>query len=100
MGGVTKPKKVYGEPPVYSEPARKAHVQGDVVIEAVIDRNGCVVNDHVVKGLPGGLDEAALAAVEGWVFDPATLMGRPVKVYYTLTVHFKVQDSPRPAGSG
>jgi TonB family protein len=38
-----------------------------------------------------GLDRAALEAVQNWRFKPATLQGRPVKVYYTLTVNFQVQ---------
>jgi TonB family protein len=45
----------------------------------------------VLKGLPMGLDRAALTAVQGWKFKPAQFQGRAVKVYYTLTVNFQVQ---------
>jgi TonB family protein len=90
-GKVAKPSKVYGLQPVYTEKARKAHVQGVVVLETIIGRDGCLSHIHVLKGLPDGLDRAALMAVENWVFDPATLDGKPVKVYYTLTVNFQVQ---------
>jgi periplasmic protein TonB len=38
-----------------------------------------------------GLDRAAVEAVEKWRFKPAMLEGRPVKVYYVLTVNFQVQ---------
>ena len=38
-----------------------------------------------------GLDRAALDAVEKWKFKPATLEGKPVKVFYTLTVNFNLQ---------
>jgi TonB family protein len=40
-----------------------------------------------------GLDKAAVEAVTRWKFKPATLEGRPVKVYYVLTVNFQVQPS-------
>jgi TonB family protein len=98
---VTKPEKIVTPPPVYSEAARKARLSGTVVIEVVIGRDGCVRDAKVLKGLELGLDRAALDAVSEWVFKPATLDGKPVKVYYTLTVSFQVQpDSPRPGAPG
>jgi protein TonB len=90
-GAVTRPEKVAGSPPVYTELARKARVTGVVIVEAIIDERGNVVNARVLKGLPMGLDKAALDAVERWKFRPATLQGKPVKVYYTLTVNFTMQ---------
>jgi TonB family protein len=38
-----------------------------------------------------GLTEAAVEAIQKWKFKPATLGGRPVNVYYTLTVQFQLQ---------
>jgi TonB family protein len=90
-GEVTKPSKLYSPMPVYTEMARKARLQGVVVVEAILDQDGCVVQPHVLKGLPMGLDKVAVATVRQWVFAPATLAGRPVKVYYTLTVNFQVE---------
>ncbi len=46
---------------------------------------------QVMKPLPFGLDDAAVQAVRQWCFTPATLQGRPVPVYFRLTVHFRVQ---------
>ncbi len=90
-GEVTKPSKLYTPMPVYTEMARKARLQGVVVLETILDQDGCVVQPHVLKGLPMGLDRVAVAAVQQWVFAPATLAGKPVKVYYTLTVNFRVE---------
>src|SRR5579864_3845535 len=90
-GEVTKPSKLYAPMPIYTEMARKARLQGVVVVEAILDQDGCVVQPRVSKGLPMGLDAAAVTAVKHWVFTPATLAGRPVKVYYTLTVKFQVE---------
>ena len=77
--------------PVYTEPARRARIQGFVILEATIDRTGRVTDVEVVKPLSFGLDESAVQAVRQWRFTPATLQGRPVPVYFRLTVHFRVQ---------
>ncbi|RPH56897.1 energy transducer TonB, partial [bacterium] len=90
-GAVSRPEKISGPQPVYTEMARKARVQGVVIVEAIIDEKGNVTNARVLKGLPMGLDKAALEAVQRWKFKPATLNGRPVRVYYSLTVNFQVQ---------
>jgi protein TonB len=90
-GDVARPEKISAPPPVYTEQARKARLQGVVIVEAIIDTQGNVVDAHILKGMPMGLDLAALDAVEKWKFKPATLEGKPVKVYYTLTVNFKLQ---------
>ena len=46
-------------------------------------RSGQVLRNRIAK--------AAMDAVERWKFKPATLQGKPVKVYYTLTVNFTMQ---------
>ena len=89
-GAVTRPEKISAPPPVYTETARRARLQGVVVLEVVIDRNGKVKEAHVLKGMAMGLDRAALEAVQKWKFKPATLEHRPVAVYYTLTVPFNL----------
>lgn len=90
-GAVQRPIPLSRPQPRYTEVARRAAVQGAVIIEAVIDESGRVVEARVLKGLPMGLDQEALAAVGEWTFQPATLGGRPVKVFYTVTVHFQIQ---------
>ena len=77
--------------PRYTEAARKVGLQGVVIVEAVIDQRGRVERVQVLRGLPLGLEEAAVAAVKQWKFDPATTLdGRPVKVFYNLTINFRV----------
>ncbi len=90
-GDVMRPEKISGSPPVYTVEARKDRVTGVVILEAVIDEQGNVTDVKVLKGLPAGLDQAAVKAVESWKFNPATLDGRPVPVYYTLTVNFTME---------
>lgn len=90
-GNVKAPIIVTRVDPVYTEIARRARIQGIVIIEAVIDRNGNVTEARILKALPMGLDQSALNAVRQWKFKPGTLNGNPVPVYYNLTVNFQVQ---------
>jgi protein TonB len=86
-----RPVAIHRVQPLYTEPARRARTQGFVILQATIDRTGRVTGVEVVKPLPFGLDDAAVAAVEQWRFTPATLQGRPIPVYFRLTVYFRVQ---------
>ena len=77
--------------PRYTEPARRAGVQGTVIIEAIIDETGRATNVRVIRGLPMGLDRAAMEAIQQVTFKPAMRGGRPIKVYFNLTVNFTIQ---------
>jgi|CXWL01.1.fsa_nt_gi protein TonB len=90
-GAITAPVATNRVPPVYTEAARRARIQGVVVVEAIIDKDGNVTQVRVLKGLPMGLDRSAQEAVQRWKFKPAALNGRPVSVYFTLTVNFRLQ---------
>ena len=91
VGDVKAPEKINAPAPQYTEIARKARIQGVVIVQAIIDKEGNVTNVKVLKGLPMGLEEAAVDAIKQWKFKPATLNGRPVTVYFNLTVNFKLQ---------
>lgn len=90
-GNVKAPIAIRRVDPIYTEAARKARIQGIVIIEAVIDREGNVTDARVLKPLPLGLDLAALNAVKQWKFKPGTLNGQAVPVYYNLTVNFRIE---------
>jgi periplasmic protein TonB len=90
-GDVKPPQSIRRVEPVYTEIARKARVEGIVIIEAIIDRNGNVTDARILKPLPMGLDQTALDAVKQWKFKPGTLNGQPVPVIYNLTVNFRLQ---------
>ena len=89
--GMTRPAVIYQVQPRYTEAARKAGVQGAVIVDAVIDEQGRVTDVKILRGLPMGLDKEAVAAVRQWRFAPATLQDKPVKVYFSLTVNFRIQ---------
>jgi protein TonB len=90
-GTMTRPVQLSGRQPRYTELARRAGIQGAVILEAIIDKKGRVSNVRILKGLPMGLDAEAVAAVQDWTFEPAKMEGRPLSVYYTLTVNFTIQ---------
>jgi TonB family protein len=90
-GEVAAPDRVHYVPPVYTEIARRARIQGVAILQATINTRGDVVEVKVLKGLPMGLTESALQAVQQWKYAPATLRGKPVAVYLNLTVHFNLQ---------
>lgn len=92
-GDVQKPVKVSAPQPAYTKEARAAKIQGVVIVQAIINRDGSVRNVKVLKGLPFGLSEAAKTTVESWDFEPATLNGEPVAVYYNLTVNFRLAEA-------
>lgn len=85
---ITRPVKTHYPSPQYTEIARKARIEGTVILQSVIDTDGRVVDVKLLKGLSMGLSEKAIEAVQEWRFEPALLRGKPVSVYYTLTVHF------------
>ena len=89
-GDVKAPVTISRVEPTYPEVARKARVQGLVIVECVIDKNGTVRDVKVLKPLPFGLDQAAADAVKRWRFKPGTLNGQPVDVIFNLTVTFKL----------
>ena len=90
-GDVKPPEKIFGPQTAYTEIARKRRVQGVVIVQAIIDKQGNVTNIKVLRGLPMGLEEVAVEAMKQWKFRPATLNGKPITVYYNLTVNFKLQ---------
>ncbi|MEA2560785.1 MAG: hypothetical protein QOH06_2289 [Acidobacteriota bacterium] len=90
-GDVKRPEILVKTQPRYTEVARRANIEGVVGLKAIIDERGYVTDLQVLKALPMGLDKAAMDAVRTWRFKPATLHGKPVKVYYNLTVNFTIQ---------
>lgn len=89
---MTKPVAIHRVQPRYTETARRAGVQGVVIVEAVIDEQGRVTNVRVLRGLPMGLEQSAVDAVQQWRFRPAMASnGKPIKVFFSCTVDFRIQ---------
>jgi TonB family protein len=75
--------------PVYPEAARKAGLQGLVVMDAVIAPDGSVKRLRPVSG-PDLLAQSATAAVQSWKFEPYLSSGKPVEVETTIAIEFRL----------
>lgn len=75
----------------YPEIAKRAGIQGKVIIQAFIDENGNVVHTKVLNSIGGGCDEMAVDAVKETKFTPGRVEGKPVKVQVTIPIVFKLQ---------
>jgi len=90
VGGNVQEAKVIARPnPIYPPLARQARISGDVVLHAIIDKDGKVSELQVVSGHPL-LVQSALEAVKNWRYQPTTLNGDAVEVDTTITVHFQL----------
>ncbi|HEX9829462.1 MAG TPA: energy transducer TonB [Bacteroidota bacterium] len=78
---------------VYPTIALRAGIQGRIFLLAYVNEQGGVDRVDIVKGLEGGLSEAAVEAVKQSSFTPGKQRGRPVKVKVSLVVHFKIKGS-------
>jgi protein TonB len=83
------PRQTYSVQPEYPTLAMQAHIWGVVVVNAVIDEHGNVVQARAVSGHPL-LIPAALKAVLQWKYEPTLLNGTPVAVEMEVTVHFRL----------
>jgi len=85
--GVADGLKVHDVQPQYPQMARIAHIQGDVLLQATISKNGVIENLRAVQGHPI-LIQAAMEAVKQWKYKPYILNGEPVEVETTIKVQF------------
>lgn len=77
----------------YPEMARKAGIEGKVIVQFVVDENGSVQNPKVMRGIGGGCDKEALRVVKQLDFKPGMQRGKTVKVQYTMPIIFRLEDS-------
>ena len=77
--------------PAYPAIAKAAHVDGTVVVEAVISKGGTIESLHAVSG-PEMLRQAAIDAIRVARYQPFKLNGEPTEVQTTITVNFRMQS--------
>jgi protein TonB len=94
-GAIQAPALVHRVNPTYPDLAVRAKVEGVVILEAIVDREGRVEEVRVLRSLPL-LQSAALEAVRQWRYSPLLLNGTPERFILTVTVSFRLSD---PAGN-
>jgi protein TonB len=85
--GITRGMLIHRVEPPYPTLAQVARIQGDVVLQAIIDKDGNIQDLALVSGHPM-LVKAAMEAVRQWRYHPYELNGQPVEVETTITVIF------------
>jgi protein TonB len=90
VGGNVQSAKIVRQPlPVYPPIAKSAHMQGTVVLHAIIDKDGSVQQLEYISG-PPILMKSAMEAVRQWRYQPTLLNGEPVQVDTTISVVFSL----------
>jgi protein TonB len=85
--GVTQGLLIRKVQPNYPPLARQARIQGSVLLQAEISKEGSIENLHLISGHPM-LAPAAIEAVKQWKYKPYILNGEPVEVETQITVNF------------
>jgi TonB family protein len=89
--GVTQPVALPNPMPSYTEEARRARVQGVILLKCIIHRDGTVGVPYIIRGLGYGLDQSAINTIEKyWRFRPGTFQGQPVDVMVDIEVVFRI----------
>jgi TonB family protein len=88
---ITAPVVLFQPLPIYTDAAREARIEGIVLIQVIIRKDGTVDSFKVIKGLGYGLDESAIKTIAtNWRFKPGTRNGDPVDVQANIEVSFRL----------
>lgn len=91
-GNVQAVKLVYKVPPVYPEHAKQNGIQGTIVLQGIIAKEGTLLSLEVAsRTADPELAQAARDAVSQWRYEPTLLNGQPVEVVTTITVNFRLE---------
>jgi periplasmic protein TonB len=91
VAGMMEPVLISRVEPEYPRAALIARAQGMVILEAIITKTGTVEQVKTLRADHALLEKTAIDAVRRWKYRPAMLNNKPVKVYFTVTVIFKLK---------
>ncbi|HEU0179804.1 MAG TPA: TonB family protein [Blastocatellia bacterium] len=94
MTASLRPKILSREKARYTDAARKAGIGGIISLRVVFGEDGAMRDIKVIKGLPFGLNEQAIAAAKNIKFEPAYRNGEPVAVRGSLEFSFNIDRPP------
>jgi protein TonB len=86
-----QPRRVLGRDPTFTPEARAARLSGDVLLKVCLNKAGGVADVKVIKGMPMGLTEAAVAAAKTWRYAPYKVGGKPVAACQMTRLRFQLQ---------
>ena len=84
--------------PEYPKLAREARVDGQVLLQVLVNKYGYIDGISVIRvNRPNlGFETSAISAVSKWRYEPAMQNGKPVKVYFTIVVDFSSENDADP----
>ncbi len=78
---------------MYPIAAKKANIQGRVTVRFIVTEDGSISDVTVIRGIGGGCDEEAARVIKAMPkWKPGKMTGKPVKVYYTQPITFRLTD--------
>lgn len=86
--GISVPKLISSRPPEFTDEARRSNIRGTVFLSFVVGADGTPRDIYLERGPGFGFDEAAIAALKKWVFQPAMANDKPVPVAVTAEISF------------
>ncbi len=93
--GLDQPTRVlHAVPPSYPREARRAGIEGRVLVEIGVDERGNVARTTIIGDSPKLLADAVVSSLSQWKFRPHTYRGVPVKVRLRQPITFKLVDDP------
>lgn len=87
-----QPRPISRQAPSYPSALRAAGISGSVTVEFIIEKTGDVSHVRVVRSSNPGFEDAAVAAILGWKFQPGRKQGRPVRVRASQLLSFDTHD--------
>ncbi len=90
LSDIEPPKLMTRVTPVYPTEAKKAGIEGTVILGATIDGEGKVTDVKILESIPG-LDQAAIDALKQWIYYPVWLNNQPVIYSFTVAVKFSLK---------
>jgi protein TonB len=91
-GQIQPPTLLHRVEPAYPPMAVSAHLQGVVILEAIVDEGGIVKEVRVLRSVNPLLDKEALSAVRQWRYSPVVLNGIPVPFILSVSLSFSLQE--------
>jgi protein TonB len=92
-GQINPPQLVHRVEPFYPPIAVQAHLQGVVILEAIVERDGTVAEVKVLRSVNPLLDREAVLAVKQWRYSPLVLNGVRERFILTVTLSFNLQTA-------
>ncbi len=87
---ITQKRLIFAAAPEYPAEAKAKHIEGQVILKIIIDKQGRVANAELISGHPI-LAPAAINAVKQWKYEPYLLNNKPVEVETRATVTFSLK---------